>query len=166
MIKFDIQADPQNAQSFMVMENIDVNVARGLRQGFYFAGKDMVRYCRGMINDKSKTGRLYMLSKERTVKGIKKIRKVKHQASSPGQFPANFTGKLNDSIDFEVKGWDEMLFGARDQYTKHGVDYGKYLEIGTKRMAARPFLKPTIEARQKNCQGFVVHEVNKAIGIK
>jgi HK97 gp10 family phage protein len=166
MIKFDIQSDPQNSQSFIVMKNIDANMARAIRQGFYFAGKDMVRYCREKIVEKNKTGRLYMLSKERTNKGIKKIARVKHRASAAGEFPANFTGNLQRSIDFGVQGWDQMDFGARNEDNKHGINYAKYLEKGTPKMAARPFLKPTIEARQKNCQGFITHEVNKAIGIK
>lgn len=46
------------------------------------------------------------------------------------------TGKLRDSIDYEVRG-DTVQISA-------GVDYAIYVEEGTRYMHAEPFLRPAL----------------------
>lgn len=60
-----------------------------------------------------------------------------HQASAPGQPPMSDTGRLASSMQFEI---DELT-----GYVFTPVEYGPYLEFGTSRMAARPFLFPSVE---------------------
>lgn len=63
-----------------------------------------------------------------------------HTASSPGEPPAVDTGRLRNSIDHAI-GADHVDVGS-------SVAYAPYLEYGTSRMAARPFMRPAIaEAR-------------------
>jgi HK97 gp10 family phage protein len=75
-----------------------------------------------------KTGRVYM-------KGKYKDRK--HQASAPDETPANDTGNLIASIFY---GMENDLSGRVVVSAK----YGLYLEVGTARMAPRPFLSPAL----------------------
>ena len=105
-------------------------MARGHRIAFYNIGKENTRYTREIIKNGPKTGRLYRIPG----------RKKRHRASAPGEPPANLTGKLRGSVNFSVKGTDQMEFGDT-------VPYGFFLERGTKRMQKRTHL---IRAIKKN----------------
>lgn len=60
------------------------------------------------------------------------------QVSVPGRPPAEKSGKLKRSIAFEIdKPNLEMVVGTN-------LEYAKYLELGTSKMEARPFLRPSI----------------------
>lgn len=61
-----------------------------------------------------------------------------HQASAPGEAPAIDTGNLVNSIQTDVQGLRAEVGTA--------VEYALYLEYGTSKMAARPFLGPAAEA--------------------
>lgn len=63
-----------------------------------------------------------------------------HTASAPGQPPAPDSGDLRDSIDGEV------VRGMGGPTVEVGTDkeYGPYLEYGTSKMLARPWLRPTV----------------------
>jgi len=68
-----------------------------------------------------------------------------HRASTPGQPPAKDTGTLGESIEYKVteEGYDVVgLVGST-------ADYAIYLEFGTSKMAARPFLRPVLENKKK-----------------
>lgn len=73
------------------------------------------------------TGRTYRKSAPRRV----------HTASSPGEYPASDTGRLASSIKLQLP-----MVGSRNPvgqvYTN--LRYGVYLELGTVKMRARPFL--------------------------
>lgn len=60
-----------------------------------------------------------------------------HQASAPGQPPMSDEGRLAASIESDVSGLAGWVFTR--------LKYGLYQEVGTKRMAARPWLLPSIE---------------------
>lgn len=62
-----------------------------------------------------------------------------HQASAPGQMPATDTGNLAGSMQHEL----DRSKGVGYYYTS--VEYAPYLEYGTTRMLARPFLTPAAE---------------------
>ena len=61
-----------------------------------------------------------------------------HQASAPGEPPANDTGHLTNSVSHRMTGPTEGVVEV-------GAEYGVYLEMGTSRMAPRPFLGPAVE---------------------
>ena len=98
-----------------------------------------------------------------------KRKSVTHQASISGQPPARDAGILTSSISYTVKrkldrikafvGSDvdfieeELSKKKNRTASTTDVDYGYYLEKGTKHMAARPWLKPSlIKARPKILQ--------------
>ena len=74
----------------------------------------------------TKTGRVY------------KRGSVEHQASAPGEAPATDTGALVSSIH-RVDGELVAAVGT-------GLEYGRNLEFGTKKMKARPWLFPALES--------------------
>lgn len=63
---------------------------------------------------------------------------VTHQASAPGQYPASDTGRLANSVE-RVFPSGRRMFGM----VGTNLVYGRYLEFGTSRMAARPWLLPS-----------------------
>ena len=63
---------------------------------------------------------------------------VQHTASEAGNAPRPDIGELLGSITHQATGTLEQTI--HDQ-----VAYGKWLEIGTEFMAARPFMKPVFE---------------------
>lgn len=69
-------------------------------------------------------------------------RRTPHQASAPGMPPASDTGRLLNSIH-HVLGED-----GEGQYAHIGsdLDYSLWLELGTRYMAPRPFLRPSLRA--------------------
>lgn len=62
-----------------------------------------------------------------------------HRASAPGESPAVDTGALKNSIAVEMDTPVRAIVSV-------GAEYGLYLELGTRRMAARPFLRPAVDA--------------------
>ena len=62
-----------------------------------------------------------------------------HQASAPDEPPATDTGSLANSIAVQRTGPISAAVGT-------GLVYGIYLEFGTQRMQARPWLEPALRA--------------------
>lgn len=64
-----------------------------------------------------------------------------HQASAPGEPPASDTGHLLASIGHRMGVDENGVYGevGSDQ------DKAKWLEEGTRHMAARPFLRPALD---------------------
>jgi hypothetical protein len=60
-----------------------------------------------------------------------------HQASAAGEAPAVVTGALKNSITIDKPAEAERLVIVEQEYET-------YLEIGTRYMAARPFLSPEV----------------------
>jgi len=63
-----------------------------------------------------------------------------HKASAPGEPPAVDTGRLRSSITHAVETTDNEVIG----YVGSNVEYAKWLELGTERVAERPFLRPAL----------------------
>lgn len=63
---------------------------------------------------------------------------VTHQASAPGQYPATDTGRLLSSVNMILPTSSRMVGTVGTD-----VIYGRHLEFGTSRMAARPWLMPS-----------------------
>ena len=63
-----------------------------------------------------------------------------YTASAPGEPPAQMHGQLRNSIQFRVKG-GRTVSGE----VGSGLKKAPMLEFGTRKMAARPFLRPTFQ---------------------
>ena len=82
---------------------------------------------------------------------------VRHRASAPGDPPASDTGRLLGSIEMV------LLDGGLAAEIGTALDYGRFLEFGTSKMAARPFLRPAWERHRKQIVNDVANEMNKAL---
>lgn len=103
---------------------------RAMARALYDIGKDMYAEARRLIKEGPKTGIKY------------RVRGRAHTASAPGQAPANWTGKLRRSVGFQVRR-NEVEYGYK-------INYGKYLEDGTRKMSPRPGLRITYKNKLKN----------------
>ena len=62
-----------------------------------------------------------------------------HKASASGQFPASDTGFLANNIITNMQG-----NGLEGEVISQ-AEYSQYLEYGTSKMGARPFMQPSLE---------------------
>lgn len=127
-----LRMTPKSLQFVRGIAHHGHQIRQGARIALYNIGKENVRYTRLIIKKGPKTGRLYRIPG----------RKRRHRASAPGQAPANLTGALRRSVDFNVRGYDQMEFGDQKMY-------GKFLETGTKKMAARPHLIKAVRTNRR-----------------
>lgn len=142
-----IKADSNNRKVELHIEKLRSTINTAIRKGFYLAGKKLQEVSKKGIKNPPKTGIVYKY------KGRNK------RSSSPGQYPANRSGDLRKSVDFQVRGHSKMFFGSLD----NNIEYGKYLELGTGKMKPRPFLKNTIDKETRNIQNIFEEELKKAI---
>jgi HK97 gp10 family phage protein len=66
----------------------------------------------------------------------------RHRASAPGETPAVETGNLVNSINTQLASSSDTNATAE---VGTGVEYAEFLEFGTSRMEARPFMRPAID---------------------
>lgn len=100
-----------------------------LAAGWKEVGTLLVNKLQYMIRNGPRTGRVYT------------FRGRKHQASAPGEVPANRTGRLANSVRYEATGHHTLVFGE-------DAEYAKWLEEGTKRMGERPHLRVAVNEMQ------------------
>ena len=65
---------------------------------------------------------------------------ITHQASAPGEYPMSDTGRLASNIIALLPNGSSI-----EGQVGTNIEYGTFLEFGTSRMAARPWLMPSFE---------------------
>ena len=78
-------------------------------------------------------------------------RRVGHDPSRPGEYPKKLSGTLRRNILHEA---NRAMLTARVGVAR-GVIYGKFLEWGTSRMKARPYLMRTLIEKQKTVRRII-----------
>jgi len=91
----------------------------GISDAAHMAGRILVRQAQNGILAKDKSGRIYLHPDGGT-----------YRASAPGQYSANVTGELLNSINYSVAGATSLTFYA-------DAKHAGYQEDGTTRMQAR-----------------------------
>jgi hypothetical protein len=129
-MSISIREDYKNRQVFISIDTATHAIRRGLKDALAEIGRENKKHTKALIKNPPKTGRIYK------VKG----KPNPHQASAPGEAPANWTGKLMKSVRYRAYSWSRMEFGDY-------APYGKWLEDGTKKMSARPHLSRTVKER-------------------
>lgn len=144
-------------QADFAILNLAKNTRHGIRQAFFAQGKDLVSMAQSLIIKGPKTGRLYRIPGRRR----------RHRASAPGQPPANLSGSLRKSIDFQIHGAQQLEFGSRPGKfggtTANTANYAKVLEEGGGRIQKRPYLEPTVKKNQRNLQKHSRNRLRQAL---
>lgn len=136
--------DFNNQAIFAEIEQVEKLTRRGIRQGFFAAGKDLKAYANKDILRRPKSGRAYILRR-------RSGRQFRHIASAPGESHANITGQTRKSLGFQIRGTREMEFGYGVESTgRPATEWGKFLEFGTVKMKPRPSLRNSINANRQN----------------
>jgi hypothetical protein len=78
-----------------------------------------------------------------------------HRASAPGEAPQSDTGRLAGSIE-------SQRITALSYSVGTILDYGRFLEFGTMRIAERPWLRPAIEKNRALFRKRIVVAIEKA----
>lgn len=114
----------------------DRRVKVAIRRAWFDVGDDLVNHVRADMR-RPKTGLLYPTEGRRR----------QTRASAAGEAPAVRTGKLFRSVNYQVRGWRMMSFGAGN---RTDIQYATYLEDGTRNMKPRPFMQPAVDATRRN----------------
>lgn len=136
----NIESDPDNKSLFLRIENTPQRIDTAGRRGLALAGKIVVKTAKDGIKNPPKTGRYYIKNGRR------------HRASREGEYPANQTGELRNSIGYTIEGTRKVSVGAR-------AKYAGFLEDGTKGMGQRPFLKNSVKQNEKEIYATIEKEV-------
>lgn len=123
--------DHKNRKVFAAIEDLKKQIPFALRNALREIGVENSAHLKKLIKDPPHTGRIYNSPGNLG---------NRHQASAPGEAPADQTGDLRRSIKYRVFNHRRMEFGE-SQF------YGKFLEDGTRRMAPRPHVIRTVKER-------------------
>jgi len=149
MIK--IKPDHGNRKVEISIENIANSTRQGVRQAFFYYGKDLVKTLNKNVLKKPKGGKVYLIRRGKT--------KRKHRSSSPNETAANISGAYRKTADFKLKGSDSMIFGAGSSK----VPYAEFLEKGTRKMKPRPGLKIAITETERNAKNYIESQIKKYV---
>ena len=140
---FRIRSSHGNRKVLLQISRNKKASVRGIRQAFYFLGKDLKADANKNILEKPRFGR------KSTFRGRR------HTASQPGESFANKSGAARKTLGFTVKGGDQMEFGFR---ANAETLYTKILEEDMD----RPTLKIATQQNQRNAQKHFEREIEKA----
>ena len=136
--------------AFIVIDKSIYNIRKGIHRGLLDVSPMIVRDARRRITEPPKTGRLYFRNGSI------------HQASAPGESPANLTGDLRDSIYAETTSPYRLQLIADENYAPHAI----WMEFGTEdgRIAPRPFIRPTGKAMAREVVQAIQRGVERHLG--
>lgn len=134
MIK--IIPDEKNKKVEFQLKNIKSNMLKYIRSALFEIGAENTQLIKKYIYAPPKTGRFY-----RYYYSPGKWRW--HQASAPGQSPANRSGFLARSIDYRVHSHFEVELHST-------AFYANYLEDGTTKIKPRPYFIRAVNAKRKD----------------
>ena len=128
----------QNYKILQKLYKLDEATKKRIHHALFEIGQEGVQHIRDLMSEK-KSGKIY------NIKGLD------HQASAPGEAPAILSRKLFRSIDYRVRGYQQV-----EWFSDLNELYPFYLERGTTKMDPRPFLKkPTLSRRKENINAIV-----------
>ena len=115
--------------------NVLINAPHRFKEGIIVAGNKAGK----MLVNTTKEGILKGGKSGHTYNGIR--------ASAPGEYPANRTGGLLNSIDHTMNGAHSLEFGTRGAFNRD-FDYAKGVHEGTSKMASRPYLTKAFREKE------------------
>lgn len=163
-----IKLDSASKKNIAKTKMLDDLFEKGIRQGGYLSGRDLVAFASKKILEKPKSGRTYLIK----TRSGRRRHVASNADTSPPEFPANLSGALRRSLSFRVKGSSELIFGAGDTKSNTGQasQYARILEEGGQagrgrkaKIKPRRYLRQTIDANQRNITKHIENEVIKLI---
>ena len=128
------------------------SLGKDLEEPFREVVKGGAQFVRGeaikSIQTGSKTGRTYEKYNPRRT----------HKASAPGEAPASDTGNLVRNIRVKQKTKDIAE-------VESNAPYSQFLEFGTSKMLARPFLFPAFEKSRSKILQATFNRIKKAVEV-
>lgn len=159
---FKFIAGAENRTVYIKIDNLNVQVAHGIRQGFFDVGRDLLNTASKEMLKGKKTGNVYII---RGPSG----RRRRHKASAPGETPANLTGTLRRSLGWKARGVTELEFGYGVSDSRAAAQqapfYADWMEFGTPKgkIKPRPGLGNAIKAVQKNIENYLENNIVDSI---
>lgn len=147
----EIKATGETERTIRITQQLPEKAKQGIRHGLYQFGKILRNDIRTEML-KPKSGREY------TIRRGRRGRRFRHIAAADGETPANITGKLRKSTDHVTSGYEEMRCGY-----DNSQDYGKYLELGTRKMNAKPGLRNSVNKLELQGVNLIQDKINEAI---
>jgi len=120
-----------------------------LRYAWRQAGVIVTDKLRYIIRNGPRTGRVYT------------IRGRKHQASAPGEAPANRTGRLAKSVGYKATGHHTLEVGEEAEYAEY-LERGTHNKDGSVRMAPRPHLQVAVTETQTKVMDTLIKYLDEA----
>ncbi len=133
---------------------LDFKIPDDMARKFDKAGPQVLRALQGVLTKSAirirDTAKLKIKAGPKTGREYRRKGGIRHRASAPGQAPATDHGDLARSLLFDVR-YDGL--GA-----SVGTDllYGGFLEEGTKKMSARPFMAPSLEKNNERIENDIL----------
>lgn len=143
-MKASITVDPKSRKVLLDIVKHPHKHKKALRLALNEIGSEVVNKMANYIFRPPKTGRIY------------NFRGQQHQASAPGESPANRTGKLAGSGSYRVRGYYEMRVFET-------APYAGYLEFGTTKMKPRPHVIRAINANRRNAVRAIEDHVKREL---
>lgn len=137
-----------NKVAYKSLRQIEERTRSGIRKAWYELGKDLKQESKRLITEPPKTGRIYRIRR--------KGKTVIHQASAPGESPANLTGALKKSVNYNVSSTSELVFGANTKYARR-------LELGDSKIKKRPYLKRAIDEKEGEAYTHLCSNIEKEL---
>ena len=137
-IRFDVKGSEQLKRN---LGRLSGRERKKAQQDGLEAGARIVETHIKLLLSKPGSGRLYIRGN------------VAHRASQPGEPPAVDTGFLRNSIVVDEPVTPELATISA------GAEYAEYLEFGTTKMAARPYMRPAIDQNE----GEILNAVEKTV---
>ena len=139
-MEFNVQIDGLD-RIHKASARVREEISKELVKGLFVSAKRVEGDAKKSILNGKKSGREYTRGS------------VTHRASAPGQAPASDTGRLVNSIN------GDLDRGNKSATIRVAAKYGKPLEFGTSKIAARPFLFPALEKNKK----WIAERLNKGL---
>lgn len=143
-----------NAFKRLVKDGGYIAIRRGVRQGLFKFGNDVMETIDNEVLRTPKTGIVYIV---RTASG----RRRRHRSSAPGESHANLTGALRKSKDYQMGGVESIEVG----YLRDAPIYAKAIEFGNKKgtLKARPTIRTSIRKSMVAGRQHIEKEIKVAL---
>ena len=126
--------------SIAILTDLHGNTERAIYHAHVEIGQETKREIKRLIKTGPKTGIAY----------------GSHRASAPDESPAERTGELSKSVSYRTRGAEQVTVGDT-------VDYGLWLEDGTRKMKPRPHVERAVHNKAKDTRNSYISHTNRVV---